>query len=436
MTRGERTFKSNINTLYEELVSAVRWNRPSILIVVCNDYWVKVKAMKVLKKRLVADGKALVENLSFSNLSKDEFVSEMKSLHSGNVVYFAINLIQSGLAIDETFYYRAINMQREMFVDANIRIIFWLNTKEAALLPVHAPDFWAFRHRVIEFFDSRTIQNMSLAAHMFMWHDDEVVTNYEQLKIEVDNALESLRNLPVADKGQEKIKLFSDLTRLFWRLGDRYQSHSYLEKGLELIKAKPSSYEHINLWIGKAVHLFYEGKITDSEILLNELLRQYSDNPALLLNLSILLIFTSRKKRGIALAIDTARKFNNNPQIFGLTGYILYMSGYMDEAIKWFEFAIKSSIVGACKYQTGLLICQHRTGELVNSKSNYLVEKNDFINGACKALLEGRNTEALVILTKGIAQRKISKETILDDLNLWAASHPSDLGKLVRDLSE
>jgi tetratricopeptide (TPR) repeat protein len=44
-------------------------------------------------------------------------------------------------------------MRREFFVDYSIRVILWLAKGEAIELSRHAPDFWAFRHRVFEIND-------------------------------------------------------------------------------------------------------------------------------------------------------------------------------------------------------------------------------------------------------------------------------------------
>lgn len=47
--------------------------------------------------------------------------------------------------------FQALNNNRELLVESRVRIVFWLNGVELAELPRHAPDFWAFRHRVVEF---------------------------------------------------------------------------------------------------------------------------------------------------------------------------------------------------------------------------------------------------------------------------------------------
>ena len=46
--------------------------------------------------------------------------------------------------------YRALNIRREYFVDYAIRVVIWLARDEAMALSRHAPDFWAFRRRVVD----------------------------------------------------------------------------------------------------------------------------------------------------------------------------------------------------------------------------------------------------------------------------------------------
>jgi tetratricopeptide (TPR) repeat protein len=58
--------------------------------------------------------------------------------------------------------YRALNMRRELLVDYDIRALFWLNKAESRSLSRIAPDFWAFRHRVIDFSPARDLDERIL----------------------------------------------------------------------------------------------------------------------------------------------------------------------------------------------------------------------------------------------------------------------------------
>jgi len=57
--------------------------------------------------------------------------------------------------------YRALNIRRELLVDHRIRVVFWLTETEAADLPARAPDFWVYRHRVIEFLEAPAPENIA-----------------------------------------------------------------------------------------------------------------------------------------------------------------------------------------------------------------------------------------------------------------------------------
>jgi tetratricopeptide (TPR) repeat protein len=60
--------------------------------------------------------------------------------------------------------YRALNIRRELLVDHQLRAIFWLTGAEARELSRHAPDFWAFRHRVVEFNRPADINRIALTG--------------------------------------------------------------------------------------------------------------------------------------------------------------------------------------------------------------------------------------------------------------------------------
>jgi predicted Zn-dependent protease len=53
-------------------------------------------------------------------------------------------------------------MHREYLIEGNIRAIFWLTKNELKQLTRFSPDFWAFRHKVVEFFDLPSIRKNKL----------------------------------------------------------------------------------------------------------------------------------------------------------------------------------------------------------------------------------------------------------------------------------
>ena len=47
----------------------------------------------------------------------------------------------------------SLNYRRELLVEHGIKVVFWLEESRLQWLASGAPDFWAFRHRVVEFLE-------------------------------------------------------------------------------------------------------------------------------------------------------------------------------------------------------------------------------------------------------------------------------------------
>lgn len=56
-------------------------------------------------------------------------------------------------------------------MDHQLRTVFWLTEKEAFYLPRYAPDFWAFRHRTVEFMDTPDADRIRKHADKLAWRD-------------------------------------------------------------------------------------------------------------------------------------------------------------------------------------------------------------------------------------------------------------------------
>ncbi len=69
-----------------------------------------------------------------------------------NLVFFVDELTQNH-AGDYSIYLQ-LNKHREFFNEGCIRIVFWLTQKEIVELAHQAPEFWTYRHGVVEFVDS------------------------------------------------------------------------------------------------------------------------------------------------------------------------------------------------------------------------------------------------------------------------------------------
>jgi hypothetical protein len=68
-------------------------------------------------------------------------------------VFFIVNL-----ASGEEPALRALNLRREYLVERALRVVFWLDEPGERELAARAPDFWAFRHRVVHLGESDQVR--------------------------------------------------------------------------------------------------------------------------------------------------------------------------------------------------------------------------------------------------------------------------------------
>jgi tetratricopeptide (TPR) repeat protein len=152
MPETSEAFVERIDLLFEELSFAIQWKRPSILLVFYESENIRDKAELALEERLTEIGQRLVQ-VKVDKKTFDIPLLLSRRPERDQSVY-SVNGLSSGGGKAGANAYRALNMRREYFVDYSIRVIIWLAGNEAIELSRHAPDFWAFRHRVVELYDS------------------------------------------------------------------------------------------------------------------------------------------------------------------------------------------------------------------------------------------------------------------------------------------
>jgi len=146
-----QSFKEYVEPLFEELSFAIKWHRPSILLVTYESEYMRGAVELALEKRLVKIGQQVVP-FRVDKLNYDIPLLLSQRPERDHSIYSVAALFQGG-GKGGANAYRALNMRREFFVDYSMRAIFWLAKGEAIELSRHAPDFWAFRQRMFEIND-------------------------------------------------------------------------------------------------------------------------------------------------------------------------------------------------------------------------------------------------------------------------------------------
>ncbi len=143
--------KERQRLLLDELELAIRWSKPCIALAVYRSEIVRRKVLATLQHSLTNLGQTVLE----MNLCREfydfplfvrDFPEQMKKV-------FSIGGFRWVGGRGYSNAYRALNMHREYLVETNSHCIFWLTQTESRQLARRAPDFWAFRHLVIDFSD-------------------------------------------------------------------------------------------------------------------------------------------------------------------------------------------------------------------------------------------------------------------------------------------
>ena len=148
-----KSFEAGIENLRDEIQLALQWNRPSILIAIHKSKAGQTKSQLTLEQRILDFNKKVERNRA--NEKNIDLIRKIKSTANRENIVFFISGFENTNNSSRDEVFRLLNMQREFFIENLIRAVFWLTKAEAEKLPHSAPDFWAFRHRTVEFAPTR-----------------------------------------------------------------------------------------------------------------------------------------------------------------------------------------------------------------------------------------------------------------------------------------
>ena len=419
---NRQSFEENINSLLEELVLAEKWQRPSILLAVHKSKFGQNKAQQALEDRLNKLGQ------NVTHLLVDQDRSDIPHFIVGTPspdksVFFVSNVDWGGGA-DRKDAYRALNIYRELFVEHHIKIVLWLTVNEAANLPRFAPDFWAFRHRVIEFTGQRLPRKINLPAGVLIWDVQNPVDSFDKLEARVSVREELLAKLPHNTEAlSARIDLLNNLGYLYWARGDSDKASEELAAGLDLAGEQLAGKTRSSLLNGLAI-ISYEAEKYDRAIEIYE--KALQDNPAdpsLLINLSATCRAVGRNLEAISLAKRALKIDARDPKIWNALGFIYAAMGKFDEAITCFGKAAELAPRNAA-YPIALAICYDlverpdETGRQLKIARKLAKDQTRIYLDIYEAALLGNTAKSLELAHAAIFSNQISKYDLRRDPNL------------------
>ncbi len=424
MTDGDRpktnSFQANIDFLFEELRLAIRWERPSILFGVHQSAWRLMGARNKLQEQLHMLGCTIIE-LEASHEEPSIIQQILKRNPTGRTVFFVFHLNHGGEDDENT--YRALNLYRESFIENNIKVVFWLTENEAKKLPKLAPDFWAFRHRVIEFSSSHGSPYQSAMASLPLWHKGETIDPGVDRAQKIIELNKSLLQLPAEPESLAiRARLLYNLGYVHWLEGNVDKSLELLGIGAAITEDNPDPTLHKHYVNGRAIILFQKGQDKEAVDLLTKLLQMDKEDAIARMNLGIMLCGMGRKSDGLTQAERAVKVEPSSSELWNRLGYVHLVAGNLESALSCFEKAIDLA-PGTSSYHESIAVCYHLLGwndralsEL--GKIRAFKPAEDPLLEVFEAAFEGNPEHAAGILKNLILEKKLTRLDVRRNANL------------------
>jgi tetratricopeptide (TPR) repeat protein len=226
---------ARLDTLFHELELAIKWKRPSILFAIYGSEYVQADAASSLENKIFDLGRHVVR-VQVDDKDVFDLVACLPKLGDLDEDVFFVKGLRWGRNHNGLNAYQILNEQRNFFRAKSIQIVFWLTEKEAVDLAHHAPEYWTFRHRVVEFVDAPTPEQILQHTLEAVWQDagieDDLLEDTDA-KISLRESL--LVDLPESEESTSmRGRLLLSLGILYWRRGNYDQADEFLNAALDI----------------------------------------------------------------------------------------------------------------------------------------------------------------------------------------------------------
>ena len=429
MSKNSKAFQENMSTISDELHLAIKWRRASIILTTHRSLHSQDKTKKALRVKLDSLGITFVEIVI--NKIEGNFIKHMLQYKNIENIVFYISHLDWGGGIDEMDGYRTLNLYREILIEQQIKAIFFLTMREASKLPSCAPDFWAFRHRVLEFRNPRAYKQKRPPAGLMMWHMGNSIIPVSDIKIKISGLKQTLLELPEQSESVSlQIELFYELGFLHWKYGNLLIAEKTLKNGINLAKAHNVLEPMAKLQNGIAVILYEQGNFQGVTELLESLLDDYQHDCFLQLNQAILLFAMKKRYKAIIKGKKATSLCPQNPWAWNSLGFLYYFAGNMGDAENCFQKATAiSSKVGY--FHEALAVCYVEIGLEDKANTHLHQAKNNPYNREIfheflKEHIEGNKEKAAVLIKLAMESGKLLEADITRDPILNALTVTSD----------
>jgi tetratricopeptide (TPR) repeat protein len=318
-------------------------------------------------------------------------------------------------------------------VENQIKVVFWLTPSEAANLPRFAPDFWSFRHRVIEFIARRTLGKVTLPAGVLIWQVQDSIDSFDPPETRIAAREQILAKLPRTNESlSTRIDLLYNIGYLYWVQGNSDRASKAFTEGLNLAKDYDLPQIRSKLLNGKAVIYYEEAHYDRAMELYKQAIVNNTEENSLLINLSATSCALGRNQQAITISKRALRMNSTDAKIWNRLGYIYCAMQKFDEALSCFTKAAELAPQAAA-YQESLAIAYSLINRLDESTRLLGIARKLPGHGATSRFdiyeeaFSGNTDKALDLLQKDLEADQISTIEVRRDPNFNLIFEPDQL---------
>lgn len=439
MTQFRNSLEENLEILIDEIKLAVQWQRPSILLTVHRSNLGRDKIRQVLDARLATLGLLVIKlNVDKDHPNPARWILENQK--GSEPVYFISNLEWGG-GEQGIEAFKALNLYREQFIENRIKAVFWLTLNEASGLARHAPDFWAFRHRVVEFASPRAHSGILLPAGVLLWHGSKDLDETDSLKEMINSREKLLNDLPNQPESLAiRLEILYDLGFFNWKLGDLAHARQHFLRGVEAVQVDELKPYRNRSSTGVANLNYESGEYFNAAEIYKKLTTDGSQDAPIFMNLAFCLVALGKKSEAETSAHKALRIQPNQAQLWNSNGYLLLAAGKLDEAVESFKKAVELSPKSS-PYHVSLAVCYQLIGltdeaiQELNATRALDSPRRDYLD-ICREAILGKEKTALDMLYAALENQRISAIQIRRDPNLNILFDPSTLNDTIQAAHE
>ena len=220
MTEIKDPLEARVSRLGNYLIRAHKYNKASILFALYLSEYVRIDVEKEIKKLLNEQG---LEAISVDAGEHKDLPSFFSLKNSDHTVFFVYNMEKG---FPEVLKY--LNFKREEIVEHKVKVVFWVTDKELTCIGNEAPDFFAFRNRVVEFVEVPLAEEHRPALTEFALETD--YKSFDEIKHSIELKETLLSEL--SDDDEISGYLLNSLGILYLQISSYKKAIEYLEKAL------------------------------------------------------------------------------------------------------------------------------------------------------------------------------------------------------------